>query len=47
MPKSAVTAGSTGIPVHAINGVSRPKVPFDFAQGRPSPGCRRAQNDIG
>jgi hypothetical protein len=26
---------------------ARRKVPFDFAQGRLSPGCRRAQDDIG
>ncbi len=37
---------SAGTPIYGINSVSHHKVPFDFAQGRLSPGCRRAQNDI-
>jgi len=33
-------------PSTASNGIGRRTVPFDFAQGRLSPGCRRAQDDI-
>jgi hypothetical protein len=32
--------------VHSVKSIGRRKIPFDFAQGRLSPGCRRAHDDI-